>query len=61
MESDSNHESTKFFEEVFNDEEVQEHHNCILAGDDNVALDHDKDTNDYIDVNNPISRRYIKS
>ena len=32
-----------------------------MAGDYNIALEYDKDTNGYINVNNPISRRYIKT
>ena len=51
VESDNNNESSKFVKEVFNNKEDQEYHNCILAKDYNVALDHDKDTNGYINVN----------
>ena len=49
-EIDNENESTKFFKEVFDYEYDEDFQNCILAGDYNVALEHDKDTSGYLNT-----------
>ena len=42
VKSDNVNESTKFFKEVFDDGNYEDFQNCILEGDYNVELEHDK-------------------
>ena len=47
--------------DVFDDSYLHEYNHVMYAGDFNIALNHELDTSDYLDVNNPQSRQHIKS
>ena len=57
--SDTEGESDIFFKTVFDDNNDSEFDIAIMAGDFNVAPDHNADTLGYLHVNNPNSRFFI--
>ena len=57
---DMNNENTIFFKSIFDDSNNMEYGHCVMAGDYNVALKHEIDTNGYLHINNPSSRQYMK-
>ena len=58
---DDNNENTVFFKSIFDNMNDMDYDHCVMAGDYNVALNHDMDTNGYLHVNNPSSRQYVKT
>ena len=54
-----NKDSTMFFKTVMDDTGDEEYNHRIMAGDYNVALNHEKDTSGYLHVNNPNTREYV--
>ena len=57
---DMNNWNTIFFKSILDDSNYMEYEHCVMAGDYNVALKHEIDTNGYLHVNNPSSRQYMK-
>ena len=57
---DINNENTIFFKSIFDDSNYMEYDHGVMAGDYNVKLNHEIDTNAYLHVNNPSSRQYMK-
>ena len=61
MEYDENNESNKFFKEVIKDNGDMEYEHIIMAGDFKVAPNHAEDTSGYLHVNNPNTRKFLKT
>ena len=59
FDSESESYSDTFFKTIFNDSEDSDFDLSIMAGDFNVAPDHNKDTLGYFHVNNPNTRLFI--
>ena len=55
-----NNERTIFFKSIFDDSNDMEYDHCVMTGDYDVTLKHETDTNEYLHINNPCLRQYMK-
>ena len=56
---DTNNESSHFYNLVLDDTDEDRYDHRLIAGDYNVAIDHNLDTSGYLHINNPNTRELL--